>query len=200
MARLGTVILFARTSRLGRGKRRLARDAGDIAAWRFYRGAVARSTRIVAREAGWRGCVALDPSRATARPGPPFAPGPGRRLPRRAQHGRDLGERMLHALREAPPGPVVLVGADIPDLSAPALRRALVACRAADLVFGPATDGGFWLIGCKRRPSPRMFAGVPWSTDAALTAAMAAAPRAWRIRLVDRLADVDDASDLPPMS
>lgn len=193
---LGTVILFARLPRLGRGKRRLAREIGDIAAWRFARASLARSVATVAREEGWRAAAALDPPTAAARPGPIFASGPGRRLRRRPQSGRDFGRRMLAALRSAPPGPVVLIGADIPGLTPAALRRALVACRSADLVFGPATDGGFWLVGCRRKPSLRLFDDVRWSTCRTLAEAMAAAPPAWRIRLVDRLADVDEAADM----
>lgn len=197
MASLGTVILFARAAQYGRGKRRLARDVGDLAAARFYRSALARSLAVVARRQGWRAEIALDPARARARPGRPFAHGPGGRLPRRAQMGRDLGERMAMALRQAPPGPVILIGADIPGVTPQALRRALLACRAADMVYGPAEDGGFWLVGCKRRPSLRHFDGVRWSNATTLEQAMAAAPAPWRFRLVDRLADVDDAGDLP---
>ena len=197
MARLGVVILFARTARIGRGKRRLARDIGDIAAWQFYHGALGRSARIVAREAGWRGLIVIDPPTAVARPGSPLGHGPAARIARAPQQGRDLGERMLRALRRAPPGPVVLIGADIPDLSIHALRRALLACRGADLVFGPATDGGFWLFGCKRALGLRLLEGVPWSSPTTLEAAIARAPKAWRVRLVDRLADVDNFADLP---
>jgi len=195
-SRLGTVILFARTPRYGRGKRRLARDVGDLAALRFYKGALARTAALVAREAGWNAVVALDPPREARRPGPPFAHGAPGRLPRRPQRGRDLGQRMLAALRDAPPGPVVLIGADIEGVSAGVLRQALIACRAGDLVLGPATDGGFWLIGMRRKPMLRALDGVRWSTRAALQDTVDAVPGAWRIRFAARLRDVDNGADL----
>ncbi|MGZ0187052.1 MAG: TIGR04282 family arsenosugar biosynthesis glycosyltransferase [Alphaproteobacteria bacterium] len=165
---LGTVILFARTARVGRGKRRLAKDIGNIGAWSFYRWALARSVRLVAREAGWRGVIMLDPGNEVTRPGFPLLNGPQAALLRLPQQGRSLGERMVRALGNAPPGPVVLIGADIQGVSAPILRRALMACRRSELVFGPASDGGFWLIGCKRRLSPRMFDHIIWSTSHSL--------------------------------
>lgn len=193
---LGTVILFARTPRLGRGKRRLAREIGDLGALQFYRRALAKSARLVASEQGWHGVLALDPPISVDRPGPPFAWGRTSRLTRVPQTRRDLGRRMLSALSDAPPGPVVLIGADIPGVTARALRRALLACRRADFVFGPATDGGFWLIGAKRRPSPRLFREVGWSRSTTLDEAVAALPRPARVALVDRLNDVDNAADL----
>jgi rSAM/selenodomain-associated transferase 1 len=194
---LGTVILFARTVRLGRGKRRLASDIGNIGAWSFYRWSLARSVRLVAREAGWRGIIVLDPGNEVARPGFPFVGGPQAAVTRRPQQGHDLGERMIRALRSAPPGPVVLIGADIQGVSASILRRALMACRRSDIVFGPASDGGFWLIGCKRRLSPRIFDHIAWSTSHSLADAVAAAPSGWRIAYVDQLSDVDVGADIP---
>lgn len=194
---LGTVILFARVPKLGRGKRRLARDIGDLAAHRFYQRALERTVTLVAAEAGWRAMAAIDPPRLAACPGPVFRRGRARRIRCFPQSGRDLGQRMAAALAAAPPGPVVLIGADIQRVSAAALRRALLACRRADLVFGPAEDGGFWLIGLKRPPSRRLFGATTWSTATTLAQAMAAAPKAWRIACVDRLRDVDVAADLP---
>src|ERR671932_477084 len=77
----------------------------------------------------------------------------------------DLGARMERPLRELPPGPVAIVGSDIPGIEpkhvAAAFRR--LAARD-DFVFGPAPDGGFWLVGARRRRPPRGFPGVRWST------------------------------------
>ncbi len=195
---LGTVVLFARVPRLGRGKRRLARDVGNVAAWRFYRRQLAISVALTARQLGWRAVFAVEPAAAAVRPGPPFTSGRAARAPRFGQSGTDLGERMTRALRAAGPGPAVLLGADIPGVTPAALRRALVACRRADLVFGPATDGGFWLVGAKRPLPPGFFSGVPWSVPTTLEAAVAAAPCGWRVAFVDRLSDVDSAADLSP--
>lgn len=194
---LGTVVLFARAPRFGRGKRRIARETGDLVAHVFYRGALARMTRVVAAEAGWRTIVALDPVNDVWRPGPPFSHGRAARLPRRPQRRGHLGRRMLAALADAPPGPAVLIGADIPGVTPAALKRALKACRTADFVFGPAEDGGFWLIGSRRRPPLRMLDGVGWSKPTTLAETVAALPKPARVKFVDTLRDVDIAADIP---
>lgn len=195
-SRLGSVVLFARSPRFGRGKRRLARDVGDLAAHRFYRTQLARTVRIVAAEVGWRGYIAIDPPRDALCPGPPFTVGRAAHLPRYGQQGRNLGRRMIAAMQNVPPGPVVLIGADIPGVTPAMLRRALIACRAADVVFGPAADGGFWLLGVRRPLSLRAFDAVQWSQPTTLAAAERALPRHARVRHVDILHDVDRGADL----
>src|SRR5439155_774484 len=71
----------------------------------------------------------------------------------RLQRGRDLGERMAHAIRDELArgrGPVVVLGADAPHVSTAALAEAAARLTAgADLVLGPAIDGGYYLIGVK---------------------------------------------------
>jgi glycosyltransferase A (GT-A) superfamily protein (DUF2064 family) len=90
------------------------------------------------------------------------------------QNGRDLGERMLYALANAPP-PVSLIGSDSPSLP-PGHLLALEAVDA-DVAFGPAEDGGFWGIHC-RRTEPRMFHGVEWSAPHTLAQTLAACSQA----------------------
>ncbi len=104
---------------------------------------------------------------------------------------------MRHQLGTAPPGPVCVIGADIPGLSRAALGRAFRALGSHDAVFGPAEDGGYWLIGLHNsaRVPHGLFDGVRWSTEHALADTIASLPGA-RIALVDRLRDVDTAQDL----
>ena len=94
-----------------------------------------------------------------------------------------------------PPGPVVLVGSDIPHLRSHHVARAFALLGQNDLVFGPARDGGFWLIGAKRmRPLPQtLFAGVRWSTSTALADTLASLPKHVTTAFADTLDDVDDA-------
>lgn len=195
--RHGVLILFARAPALGRGKRRLARDIGDVGALRFYRGALARTLRLVAREEGWRGLVAIDPPSRARNPGPPFQYAGNARIHRIPQAPGDLGRRMAAALAAAPRGPAILIGADIVGVDAGKLRAALLACRAGDVVFGPATDGGFWLIGVKRAPGRRAFESVTWSAATTLDETLAVLPAGRRVRYAATLSDVDDAADLP---
>lgn len=94
--------------------------------------------------------------------------GPKIRL--RTQGGGDLGDRMARAFREAFQARanwVVLVGTDIPNITDRTLLKAFVNLSYADVVLGPARDGGYYLIGLKRA-SPHLFVDVPWGTEEVL--------------------------------
>ena len=81
----------------------------------------------------------------------------------------DLGARMHHAflrgLAQAPQ--VIVIGTDVPALDAAYLQAADEALSGCDGVLGPAADGGYALIGL-RRPAPRLFEQMPWSTGQVL--------------------------------
>jgi rSAM/selenodomain-associated transferase 1 len=182
------LIVFARAPALGAGKRRLARDIGDLAALQFERLMLARLLRRLGRDRRWRLRLAVTPDRARFR----------RRLwprgvPTAGQGGGDLGERMRHALAACPPGPAVLVGTDIPALAAPHIADAFRLLGNHDLVFGPAADGGFWLVGARRSPRlPPLFGKVRWSSRYALEDALADLPPRISVGFAATLPDVDD--------
>jgi uncharacterized protein len=183
------LVVFAKAPVLGQVKTRLGRDIGALAALRFYRRTLAVLLRRVGRDGRWTTVLAVSPDRAAHR---------GRfwpmRVPRCGQGRGDLGERMARALRAFGKSPVCIVGGDIPDLAAPHLWRAFRALGAADVVFGPAEDGGYWLVGTKPgRVSREMFRNVRWSTGHAL-ADTRATLTARRVALVDELSDVDDGA------
>ncbi|MGW2315126.1 TIGR04282 family arsenosugar biosynthesis glycosyltransferase, partial [Actinomadura luteofluorescens] len=75
-----------------------------------------------------------------------------------AQRGGGLDERLAHAFTDAYAGrPLVLIGMDTPQVTPALLGRARRALGRADAVFGPARDGGFWLLGLRpffRYPEP----------------------------------------------
>jgi rSAM/selenodomain-associated transferase 1 len=79
------------------------------------------------------------------------------------QRGRDLGERMANALRDGldRADAVLLVGSDCPELDSTYLSSAAAALESAEIVFGPAEDGGFVLVGCRRVP-PGLFSAIRW--------------------------------------
>lgn len=88
-----------------------------------------------------------------------------------------------------------MIGADVPDLDAGVIDQAFRRLGDHDAVFGPAEDGGFWLIGLKgklRRRPP--FAGVRWSTPNALADTLAQLPRRCAAML-PKLMDIDTAED-----
>lgn len=108
----------------------------------------------------------------------------------------DLGVRMARALRSCA-GPVCLIGADIPAVDRAAVARCFALLGHHDAVFGPAQDGGFWLIGVHRpaRLPKGFFCNVRWSSEHALADAYDTLP-GWRIAHGDLLSDVDCAADL----
>jgi len=86
------------------------------------------------------------------------------------QMGDDLGERMMTALQDKLRSgfrQVVIIGSDSPHLPTDYLHQAFEALLAVDVVIGPAEDGGYYLIGC-RRLHPRLFRNVAWGTDEVL--------------------------------
>ena len=110
----------------------------------------------------------------------------------RDQQGRDLGERLARAFDEllvAPGDRAVIMGADCPWLDSGALRAAFEALAKHDAVLGPARDGGYYLIGLRRR-SPDLFRDIEWSTSRVLDQTLARAAQAGVT--VERLAALDD--------
>jgi uncharacterized protein len=176
-----TLILFARMPRLAAGKRRLARDIGAVAALRFERAMLARSLRRLGRDRRWQLRLAMTPDRAAWRWKEAFPQGSG-----------DLGERMYRVLAACRPGPAVLVGTDIPGLSPAHIAEAFALLGRHDLVFGPASDGGFWLVGTKHRPPD--FGEVRWSSPHALEDVLVNLPRSLSVGFGATLDDVDDGA------
>ncbi len=154
----------------GRVKRRLAREIGDVAALRFYRTALANTVMRLGADPRWRTYLAVTPDTsvtASCWPSPP-------KLTRISQGEGGLGQRMQSLFDRMPPGPVVIVGSDIPAVRPAHIARAFDLLGSADAVFGPATDGGYWLVGLKRSVRQLVpFEGVPWSTEETLAATVA---------------------------
>ncbi len=190
MSPRGHLVIMARAPRLGVGKRRLARDIGALAAWRFQRRMLSQVLRRLARDPRWTTWLAVTPDRAARRTA--WA-APARVIP---QGTGGLGARMARLLCARPPGPVVVVGSDIPDLHAGHVARAFAALGHHDWVFGPAADGGYWLVGARRRRAPwRPFDAVRWSSRHALADSLVNLKGA-RVALLEQLRDVDTGEDL----
>lgn len=183
------LVVFARAARMGRVKSRLARGIGVVAAWQFYRVTLAATLRRLDGDGRWRCWLAVTPDTAAAAPRPdgwrPVAQGAG-----------DLGRRMGRVMRSLPPGPAVIVGTDVPDLTAAHVAAAFRALGHHDAVLGPAPDGGYWLVGQRRSPrTPDLFAGVRWSTPHALADTRANAV-GLSVCMLETLDDIDSADDL----
>ena len=188
------VVVLVRAGELGRVKRRLAAGIGAPAALAFHRRTVNALLRRLAGDRRWRLWLAVTPDRyaRAGRAGLGGIRAPG--VPRLAQGGGDLGARMGRVFGRLAPGPAVIVGGDIPEITAAHIARAFRALGRADAVFGPADDGGYWLIGLARRPAPpRLFRGVRWSGPHALADTLANLDARRKVAFIDRLEDVDDA-------
>ena len=187
-----TLIVMVKAPRPGRVKTRLGRDIGLVPAAWWYRHQVARLIRRL-RDPRWRIVLAVAPDAAL---GARLWPGDLARLP---QGRGDLGARMLRLLRQGGTcgGPVCLIGSDIPAIRPAHIARAFAALGEHDAVFGPAEDGGYWLVGAKHpgRLPRTTFAGARWSSEHALADSLATLP-GLRVTLADRLGDVDCAADL----
>lgn len=176
----------------GRVKTRLGRDIGPVsAAWWFRHQAQSLLRRL--QDPRWQLILAVSPDveGLQSRVWPAH-------LARIPQGRGDLGDRMGRILRTLPSGPVCIIGADIPQIAKPHINRAFKSLGNHDATFGPAPDGGYWLVGLKRvAPPPRtLFQNVRWSTRHALADSIATLP-SYRLAQIDTLCDVDTASDLP---
>jgi rSAM/selenodomain-associated transferase 1 len=183
------LVIMAKRPAMGRVKRRLARDIGATAALRFYRSSLSHAVLRLAADPRWLTVIALDSIADGARLSP-------RRAALMAQGHGDLGARMQRLFARLPPGPVVVVGSDIPSIRPAHIAGAFRLLGEADAVFGPAPDGGYWLVGLKRTPRVLApFARVRWSGPHAL-ADTRANLKGKRVALAARLSDVDRADDL----
>ncbi len=186
-----TLVIMVKEPRPGRVKTRLGRDISMVgAAWWFRHQTRSLIRRL--RDPRWQIVLAVSPDREglTSRVWPAD-------LPRAAQGRGDLGDRMGRMLRGMPLGPVCLIGADIPGITRAHIARAFRALGSSQMTFGPAPDGGYWLVGAQRfgaLPSG-LFNDVRWSTEHALADTLTSVPGA-RVTLLDQLSDVDTVADL----
>lgn len=184
------LVVMAKLPRLGRVKTRLAKDIGAVPAWGFYRTTTHALIRRVKDDPRWQTVLAVSPDRAVyeERVWPDG-------VPRVAQGPGDLGARMGRLMRDLPEGPVVIVGSDIPGIEAHHIARAFDTLGRADAVFGPAHDGGYWLVGLRRRPRvPDIFGRVRWSGAHALQDTLANL-KGFDVELLDTLDDIDTGTD-----
>ncbi len=179
---------------MGLVKTRLGRQIGPAQATRFYRAtAIAVLGRLV-NDRRFQTILAMAPDAGVKTRAFDGA------IARMSQGGGDLGQKLQRVAERAPPGPVVIVGTDIPSIKPRHIADAFRALRNHDAVFGPAEDGGFWLVGFRRFPTtPRAFAGVRWS-DAETLADVLRNLTGWRVAMAATLSDVDGADDLRRLS
>lgn len=185
------LVIFARLPRLGMVKRRLAREIGAVEALRFYRASLDGLLRRVGRDRRWRTWLAVTPD-LCARAGQwPLAMHLG--ITVIPQGAGDLGHRMSRVLEGLPPGAGAIVGSDVPALDARHIRGAFAGLNGHDVVFGPARDGGYWLVAARRGfRCPGLFNNVRWSSEHALADTAANLPGSVRTVRLETLEDIDE--------
>ena len=186
-----TLVIMVKEPRPGRVKTRLGAGIGMAAAAHWFRAQSSALIRRLSRDARWRTVLAVSPDLSVRSRAWPVA---SERWP---QGSGDLGARMARALRRFGPGPVMIIGADIPGIEARHIAEAIAALRSHDAVFGPAPDGGYWLVGMRGSAVPAGFMqGVRWSSEHTLDDTLATLDAGARVARLEVLQDVDTVEDL----
>ncbi len=190
-----TLGVFVKQPRPGAVKTRLAAALGEDAAAELYR---LLAEKVLEATTPLRGeyerLVFYDPPDAGEAM---RAWLPSGRL--RRQSPGDLGERMADAFARAfarGAARVAIVGSDVPSLTRDDVRTAFDALGRADLVLGPAHDGGYYLVAL-REPRPSLFRRVAWSTPSVLEDTLArAAAAGLAVEQLSPRRDLDTLEDL----
>lgn len=186
------IIIFVRNPELGKVKTRLARDIGDEKALEVYRELLrlthatmvqCKADKFIFYTGGigehdiWEGHI----------------------FQKREQAAGDLGHKMMSAfsdLFQLGYSNVIITGSDCPDLSVRLLDEAFEKMKSADVVIGPAADGGYYLLGLTEL-LPSLFTNIPWSTDQVLLATITALQHTGkRYAMLQQLTDIDTVKDL----
>jgi rSAM/selenodomain-associated transferase 1 len=183
------VLVFQKNEVLGKVKTRLAAGVGEEQALEIYRQLLDK-THLALRDIS----VSITTYFSEFIPDNPIHSAENKLV----QVGQDLGERMKNAFAEnfdLGIEKVVLIGTDCPSLEAIHLSHAFEALDQSDLVLGPARDGGYYLIGMKRR-ADFLFEGITWSTELVLSQTLSlAAEQGLQTSLMPVLEDIDTLED-----
>ena len=186
------LVIMAKSPVAGRVKRRLGREIGDIPAIRFYRHCLSHTALRLAQDKRWRTLLAIDPDRDVEARLRAFAAKTRAREARaRATSVSACGACSRRCRRAQRSSSAATSRRSTPSTS----RKPSALLGRNDAVFGPAPDGGYWLIGFKRTPKALApFAGVRWSSPHALADTLANL-KSKRVAFAVTLSDVDGKDD-----
>ncbi|WP_418152584.1 DUF2064 domain-containing protein [Litorimonas sp. RW-G-Af-16] len=162
----------------------MAADIGVTHAKRHYRGMMATILRHV-QDPRWLTILAVTPPASLGQI--PDWQG----ITQIPQVSGSLSPRLAQIF--ARKGPTLVIGTDSPQVRSRDIAAAFQALRHTDVVFGPASDGGFWLMGANGPLSPAKFEGVRWSTEHTLADIKA---QFGRVATLRTLTDIDDLQAL----
>jgi rSAM/selenodomain-associated transferase 1 len=188
------IIVFARLPIPGEVKTRLAASIGDVAAAGFYKSCAERlfHNLFELQQSAPLHIFCADGDHIAAMK-------EWIRLPVafHAQRGEDLGDRMRNAFDDVfamGAAKAVIVGTDIPELTARHVQQAFLMLDIHDVVIGPAHDGGYYLLAMKRPLD--LFSSMEWSTNAVASETRKRVLRGgFTLAQLEELRDVDTAED-----
>ena len=183
------IIVFVKNIVLGKVKTRLAKTIGDEAAFNIYSELVKITEKETTKADADRRIYFSDI----------IVDSKWLKDSKYVQNGLDLGERMKNAFIEAFNDgyeKVILIGSDLPDISKDILNQGLSTLNKNDIVFGPAEDGGYYLIGLTK-PHYQVFNNKPWSKPNLLeTTLNDLKNQNIKFTLLETLNDIDTFEDL----
>ena len=186
------LMTFTRNPELGKVKTRLAKGIGEKAALEVYI-KLLEHTESVLQKINTDKCVWYSVS---VRQNDIW---PDDSYQKKAQFGKDLGERMLNAFEDAfqqKYEKVIIIGSDLYDLRPKHIEEAIEALNSNDIVLGPAQDGGYYLLGMNTLHK-KAFAPKNWGTETVLADTLKDLDKQ-KIHLLETLNDIDHAEDLEP--
>ena len=169
---------------MGKAKTRLAADIGVVHAQRIYKAMMTRVIRNVQSEK-WETILAVTPARWLGRVRE------WRGLSQTPQVSGSLSPRLANVFKMK--GPIVVIGTDCPQVTKADIDAAFNALKSHTAVFGPATDGGFWLMGANGPLPAHVFDNVRWSHENTL---LDLSEKFDDIGVLRTLVDVDDLEAL----
>ncbi|PHR59096.1 MAG: hypothetical protein COA43_09580 [Robiginitomaculum sp.] len=151
------LFIFAKAPLMGKAKTRLAAGIGVVHAQRIYRAMCAKIFRECV-DPRWDTILYVTPDNKVGASYGGLWPS---HLQHIAQGGGGLTERLAHIFNIK--GPVIAIGTDTPSIKKRDIANGFKSLQSSDAVFGPAEDGGFWLIGLNGPAKTGLFENIRWS-------------------------------------
>ena len=186
------LVIFVRNPVLGQVKTRLAKGIGNERALAIYL-QLLQHTLEITRDLSFRKFIyyADEVSDYDLWSVPGYT--------KRKQNGNDLGERMLNSFKELfDQGftQIIIIGSDCLQIQTEHLQEAVVLLESSAAVIGPASDGGYYLLGLTKL-YPDLFVNKPWSTDQVFAKTIDDFNnQGISFALLEELSDIDDITDL----
>ena len=193
---MNMVIVFAKYPQLGKVKTRLAVEVGAELATALYHHFIKLTVALVSQVTNARPWLAVSPQSRKKHFENEYLPSGWQLL---IQRGPDLGSRLIHAFHagfERGAQNVLIIGSDSPTLPGSYLDEAFDQLENTDVVIGPASDGGYYLIALKE-PHDALFSGIHWGMPQVLQQTLKVAKECGlAVHLLPQWYDVDDLAGL----